>query len=177
MAQRVLAADRGAVSHTHASVCAWAAAIVVDDDGAGCTCIAAAEGLHISWPAAAESVLHQPATCFCSHPPVAGADYSRKSQTSNGSNSGSASSSCGGIFIAQRGRDAVVAACDVQFILLITWVHSGTCNLFVGANFHAAVNVIGQPTPVWPPRQRQRSTDRERCATRASSSSAAANRA
>ena len=52
-----------------------------------------------------------------------------------------------------------------------------TCNLFVGANFHAAVNVIGQPTPVWPPRQRQRSTDRERCATRASSSSAAANRA
>ena len=129
------------------------------------------------WPVAAESVLHQPAACFCSHPPVAGADYSRKSQTSNGSNSGSASSSCGGIFIAQRGRDAVVAACDVQFILLITWVHSGTCNLFVGANFHAAVNVIGQPTPVWPPRQRQRSTDRERCATRASSSSAAANRA
>ena len=81
------------------------------------------------------------------------------------------------IFIAQRGRDAVVAACDVQFILLITRVHSGTCNLFVGANFHAAVNVIGQPTPVWPPRQRQRSTDRERCATRASSSSAAAIRA
>ena len=48
---------------------------------------------------------------------------------------------------------------------------------FIGANFDAAVNVIGQPTPVWPPRQRQRSTDRERCATRASSSSAAAIRA